>query len=523
VLPFCFTHGADTVWEPSPPGDIVPYTLSVAGLRELHIVEGVGQEELRELLAAMMMDAGTNPTEIATALWEAPFQHIHCRIEEELGGEDAQSLEDFFAEATELEKELQVQLSDVQKMALSMQREDVMEAAAVAAMKGKGGRSGVALLLDDEAHERLSQATKLRASELRLRHDLLLIDAFEDATRRRDVAALSDAVSSFARRLVRIGRDEELFNTHGELARRLADPKQRPASQLTPAMVTATLFPGDVLMHVVRTASGWSELLAEEQTTRALEGFAAITRAMGPRSMPAFLELANRLGEGPVLELIVAYVGRVAHGNEQDVLSKLETMNPLTAQRILGVLIERGGDRVKALLRPLMTSANSALRCEAIALTSASHLALTQELMRLFKSDDRDVRWAALDTFVRHRVLSAGPALVGLVEESDFAARALDEQQTVFEALSALNPTRSEALMCSVVAKHGLMRNEALERTRMLAARMLGEHAESDEALEAVRAASARRPWNGAPLREAAMLAAQHIGARRALSLEAHP
>jgi hypothetical protein len=67
VLPFCFTRGDETVWEPSPPGDLVPYTLSVAGVRELHIFPGVEEAELRELLGAMMIDANTNPSDIATA------------------------------------------------------------------------------------------------------------------------------------------------------------------------------------------------------------------------------------------------------------------------------------------------------------------------------------------------------------------------------------------------------------------------------------------------------------------------
>jgi serine/threonine protein kinase len=512
VMPFCFAHEGETVWEPSPPGDIVPYTLSVAGLREFHIVEGVGEEELRELFGAMMIDANSNPSEIATTLWEAPFQHIQCKIEEDLGGEDAESLEDFFAEAAVLEKELSTQLSDVQKMALSMQREDVMEAAALAAMTKAAERSANMLALDAEAHERLSAATKLRTSELRKRHDEVLLDAFGDAALRRDMTALLEAVGAYARRQVRLGRDDDVYSTHRVLVDKLQKSK-RP-SRLSPAFITATLFPADVLSHVVRTASGFSALLTAEQRDKALAGFELITKTTSANSLPTFLDLAERVQEGPLFALLLDYVARTAEGDENQVLQRLEKLSPLVAQAIMKRLLENGGDRIKPLLQPLLQSENTALRCEAIAHLATSDIQLTQELMKLFKSPDQGVRWAALDTFVRHSVLSAGPALVAVVEDKSFRTRAFDEQERVFDALVALNPTRTETLLTSLIASHGIMRNDELERTRTLAARVLGEHAKTKEALAAVKKATGRGWWNSPELREVAVLAANQIEAR---------
>ncbi|HHH26859.1 MAG TPA: serine/threonine protein kinase, partial [Polyangiaceae bacterium] len=385
VLPFCFTHEEVTVWEPSPPGDLVPYTLSVAGLREFHIVSGVGEAELRELLGAMMIDANSNPSEIATTLWEAPFQHIHCRIEEDFGGEDAESLEDFFAEAAVLEKELASQLSDVQKMALSMQREDVMEAAALAAMTQAAERSAAMLGLDDEAHERLSAATRLRASELKTRHDEVLLDAFADAALRRDMAALVDAVGAFSRRLVRLGRDDELYASHRALIDKL---QKKKSSGLSPSFITSTYYPQDVLTHVVRTASGWNDLLNEEQRRQALLGFALIAKTASQKALPTFLGLADRAQEGPLYDLVLDYVLRVSDGQERLVFSQLPSLSPLVAQSIMMRLLSERGDRVKPMLAPLLESDNAALRCEAMAQLAQSDIELTQELMKLFRSDD---------------------------------------------------------------------------------------------------------------------------------------
>jgi len=166
------------------------------------------------------------------------------------------------------------------------------------------------------------------------------------------------------------------------------------------------------------------------------------------------------------------------------------------------------------MLQPLRTSPNTALRCEAIAQLAESKVALTDELMTLFQNDDKAVRWAALDTFVRHRVVSVGPGLVRLVEDGAFKERPLDDQQKVFEALHALHPPRTEALLSSLVSKHGLVANDALEQTRMLAARMLGEWAATEGALKALQGATHRRPWNSAPLREVCDHAARAIQAR---------
>lgn len=511
VLPFCFTHEGVTMWEPSPPGDLVPYTLSVAGLREFHIVPGVGEGELRELLGAMMIDANSSPSEIATALWEAPFQHIHCRIEEDFGGEDAESLEDFFAEAAVLEKELAAQLSDVQKMALSMQREDVLEAAALAAMTSAAERSAAMLALDDEAQERLSAATRLRTSELKTRHDEVLLDAFADAALRRDLAALVDAVGAFSRRLVRLGRDGELYESHRVIVDKLLKKK---TSRLSPAFVTSTYFPQDVLTHVVRTASGWSDLLNAEQRNQALRGFALIAKTANVKALPMFLALADRVQEGPLHQLVIDYVLRVSEGEEHLVFAQLPSLSPLVAQSIMMRLLAERGDRVKPMLTPLLESGNAALRCEAMAQLATSDIELTQELMKLFRSDDQSARWAALDTFVRHKVMSAGPALVAVVEDKSFKSRSLAEQERVFNALFELNPGRTESLLTELLSSHGIMRNDELEVTRVLAARMLGEHASGDKALAALKKASGRGWWNSPELREVAVLAANQVQAR---------
>ncbi len=514
VLPYCFTQDDETLWEPSPLGDLVPYTLSVAGLREVHVTEGVTEDELRELFGAMMIDATVDPAEIATALWEAPFLHVRCRLEEELGGEDAESLEEFFAETAEIEQQLREHLSAVQKLALAMKREDVMEAAAIASMTEAAETTAATLQIGDAARQALTAALAMDGEQMRVRHHDLLLYGFMDAASRQDVSTLTGATEAYANRLVRLGRTDELFATHRALMDRLGRQGGASTSGLTAERVTGALFPAEVLVHVARRASGWAELLDEQQSAKALSGFRLIAETMGPAGLPLLLWLADKLREGPVFEQILDYLARVAEGNEPSILSALEAMDPLTTQQILACLLESSGGKIRSMLQPLPASANTALRCEAIAQLAESKAALTDELMKLFQSADQSVRWAALDTFVRHRVVSAGPALVRLVEAEPFRQRPLDDQRKVLEALHALHPPRTEAMLSSLVGTHGLVANDALEQTRMLAARLLSEWAETDGAVTALRSATRRRPWNSVELRKVAEHAAGAIEMR---------
>ena len=79
------------------------------------------------------------------------------------------------------------------------------------------------------------------------------------------------------------------------------------------------------------------------------------------------------------------------------------------------------------------------------------------------------------------------------------------------EACRADDPPGFEQIAVEIVQKHGLLVDESLEQTRALCAELLGQHAKSMEALDAVLQASKRRWWNTQPLRDAALVAAETI------------
>jgi hypothetical protein len=122
---------------------------------------------------------------------------------------------------------------------------------------------------------------------------------------------------------------------------------------------------------------------------------------------------------------------------------------------------------------------------------------------------------AAMTTMRHHHVRAAGPGLVKAIEAFDtFRKRPLDEQRQVFDALYTLNPGRAETMLIQVLDQHGLMSDAMLDKTRAVAAEVLGRCATTQAPIEALENAARRRPWNTPDLRRIAGKAAESLMAR---------
>jgi hypothetical protein len=166
-------------------------------------------------------------------------------------------------------------------------------------------------------------------------------------------------------------------------------------------------------------------------------------------------------------------------------------------------------------LRKLAGCHNAFLRCEAIALLSPSSEHLKDELGQLAESPQPELRIAALRTLAWHQCKPAGPLLVRKIQDAAFQKLSLDERRELLQALYLLHPVRAEQLCIELLAKHGVFSTEeALEQTRTLCADFLGRETRSMEALQAVLAATKRRPWNSQGLRDRAQAAAETLAGK---------
>jgi hypothetical protein len=106
VRPYNFMALGHSVWEPGPPFDAIPYNLFACGMRTLRINPGVTMDELRDLLALMLLDPGRDlPPEddIAAAFWERGLPHVAYECVDAFAEGDAAEREAFYGETDRIE------------------------------------------------------------------------------------------------------------------------------------------------------------------------------------------------------------------------------------------------------------------------------------------------------------------------------------------------------------------------------------------------------------------------------------
>ncbi|MBW2453141.1 MAG: protein kinase [Deltaproteobacteria bacterium] len=521
VHPFCFTHGKATVWEPGPPLDQVPYSLASTGVDEVRVQEGVTEDEIRTFLRAVVIDPqlGTEENDIGAALWEAGFDHIICKVRDDLTDADAREQIRFFAETAEVENEMSEELSEVVAMISTtarpeLSRQDSAEAAAMAmatehASLQAAKEAAGALALEAAARTALGTQLALADEEWRERFFDVATEAYVDAVEREDPDLLLEPLKTKTERLALAGQWPQLFELHDNLVDHLT---AAGSAYARPDSITQAMFAWPVLEQAYAFAQ--VDELDDERRKVVVNGLEAIAPALAHDLVKEQLLVANDLPEGDLFELAMSYVDNALPGNEAIVIDMLDNLRPELAQRMLASVTATRSPEAIELLKPLLMSPNQALRCEATALLATSPEELGKQLVRLLGSGDRALRSAALTTMERHNVRLAGPGLVGVIEAEGFVERPLQEQRQMFETLYALNSPRAERLLLSIVGQHGLMADETIDRVRAVAADVLGRLADSNNPLDALKGAARMRPWNTQQVRMAAGHAMEAIEAR---------
>jgi serine/threonine protein kinase len=511
VHPFCFTHGRAVAWEPTPPFDLVPYNLASSGLEEVQIFAGITEEELTAFVRAMLLDPTSDTDhDIAAALWEARFMFIRCRIRDDLAEADAAEQMRFYTETDDLE---------------AMAREDLAEVAAMAVATDKGSfaaakAASAALDLDPATKAALGTQVSLDPERWRERFFDLAVDALTDAQSRQDAATFLEPISGHGWILAKRQRFEQLFRLHRVLLERLASHREARRYGVSPGLITRALFPARVLCELVRAAV--APATPQHQRQHVIAGLKlALEHSEGEAAIDLLLtanevKLTSETEEAnAVFELCVAYAEAHAKGRETQMVEVLDRLAPDLAQRMLGALTASRSAQAIALLKPLLASNNPALRCEATALLSDSPDTLGKQLAHMLTTGDAPMRAAALSTTLRHPVVTAGPALVRVIESDEFRQRSAEEQEQMLDTLYALNARRAEQVLVKLLNDHGtVLADDRIERTRIAAAKVLGRRADSTAPLDALENATRRRPWNTQTLRVAAGAAAEAIGAR---------
>ncbi len=535
VHPFCFSEGARTVWEPGPPNDQVPYSMASSGVEEVRILPGVTEDEVRAFLQAIVIDPqlGLLEGDVGAALWEAGLDHIVATVRDDMADADAREQIRFFAESEEVAADVKEELAKVVTMMAqtanpNLARKDKAEAAALAlqtetdSFRASKNATDVLRLAPATAQALGAQLT-IDPDQWEERFYEITADAFVDAAMREDVEILFSEIRDQASRLVRAVKWSDLLDIHDRLVEQLERRPDSQQYQLIPSQVTQQVFTWERIEVACRMAADDERRYFDEETEERVLG--AVERAipvLPVDQVGRFMRLANSYPPGRLRDLGLSYVDRNLGGQQKVVVDMLDDLDPPLAQRMLAKVAETLGDRAEQLLKPILMSRNQALRCEATALLAPTPEMLGKQLVRLLGSSDPTLRSAALTTMLRYNVRLAGPGLVHVIEDEKFTTRPRQEQRQMLEVLYELNPPRGEALLTSILSRHGMLADEALDQSRSLAAEVLGERADSGNPLEALDDAARLRPWNTQGLRMAAGHAADQIRHRLSGAREAN-
>jgi hypothetical protein len=502
VRPYSFLHRDFDIWEPTAPLDLVPWALFEAGVRELALLPGITEEELRELVSVWLLDPSRDlPPEddLATALWDRELEHVRVACAEDWAEGGAAQREAFYADSEGLERladqAAQAARAEARAMAISVDRAAAQRDA-----------FAFALGLDATTRRALSSQFALSNERWTERYVDVLIDALYEAARGKDVGALLGSLSASAADLVVAHRSDVLVGLFESILEVLK--ARYPQSGGLARKLILTLFGGEVLALLLQQATEPGGV--PPGLPRAIElGLSQQDASMAPQALAA---LATE--DGSLRASLLAYLGRVVEDAAPTIAEHLPRVSPPLGRELLALLARAKGDAARQALDAIAQGASPQLRLDLATLRGLSGEALARTVASLLEEHDPEVRRSALQVIAANRLKELGPGLVRRAEDPSFHALPTEERRALLDALWALNPPRAEVLSIHLLSQRQVLKTEGREQSRLVAAECLGDHGASAQVLEAL--AGAQKGWWGVSeeLKAATQAATQKVQAR---------
>ncbi len=539
ISPHSLVYRGSIVWEPVHPYDRIPYNLFANGFRRFTVTAGVTVDEVHGLMDLLRRDPSRDfapEDDLATAFWEKQLEHVSYEVVDSFlaVGAIAADDDDDDQEADELGDLLQATASELgteatddsgsarssglkRRSTLGSERlslEAYATALAARASALRAARSSGALALTDKTREALAAGLDLTDDEWSRRFVVVQGAAVSDASQHQKLAM---AVGPLQASLLDRSFDQPLSAVLA-IYTRVAHAASTHNGQ-GPAVkqqLAGAVFDEATLSAILRELSRPQTLPADVANAEACaDPMAHILAELGPEHFDLVMATILKLEHEKLASPLFGYIARHAVGREAALADLLARCDVTKGRILLAILSRLGTEGARQALVAAEQSTFAELRVEAVAFRAkASTEGLRDELTALCRNADSAVRVAALRTMQRYKVKEAGPALVQMIQESDFVKAPLEERTLAFETLYALSPGRAEALALDVATRRGVITREAVEETRALALRFLGAVSTDPAVAENLDRMSTK--WsNSDVVKAAAGAAAQAIRSRR--------
>lgn len=518
IRPYSFEFNGDSVWEPAPPHDAVPYNLFDAGFRELSLHPGMDEDELRTWLSWLYIDPSVELAEeddLATAFWNLEFPHARAKLVSSVILQDLKEFEVLDRELSEMQTDALAALREsihTRMRKLGAKAEQTTTTKRLSAHDFDVTSRPPAVVMPEATLALLREELFDRDEELgeALEHHLgrTLISILLDSRRHGDEASvvrhLDDLLDEWARQKAW----RRILRLHSSLLRH--DPDGATAAPLLSRFLEA-----DVLAAVLRGVSSDPEPEIRVPIRLMLESLHALLEQADDGCFEEVLEAVKRCGLPDALDMLLHHISRFSDGREPAIAAILPDVFPALGVGLVRVLAMRPNR--SALNALLAAYANPAPHVRLEAMDVRARLLpqeVTEELRPLLDDRDPRVRARAHEIARKAKLFGLASTVVEKLNSLSFHDMPLVDRHALLTTLFTIAPEQAEAFCIELAAKHGFLENQSLDVSRKLAVDMLAEHAKSAEAIEAVRDASKGRWWNAPELQAAAKEALVKLNAR---------
>jgi hypothetical protein len=506
LRPYSFMTLGHTVWEPNPPYDAIPYNLFAAGVRSFKIEAGVALDEMRELLALLLLDPGRDlPPEddIVAALWEKAFPHVRYECADAFAEGDASERERFYADADQLEQMAEAaarnNLSRIEAQAMALSTDD----AALGKTKEKSP-----FALDDAMKNHFLPFLDMPREHWAERYVDALVEGYLDAAANRDAPLVLASLRKSSADLVVANRLAVAVQINQAVIERLrARVQQGDAQTKLAAALTNAMFGGETLELILKRL---------RDDAGGLELFVPVLATLTANEFPIVLAALRTMDNPTVRAQLTQYIERYAHGREAELAHAAPGSDPDSAAYLVQLLGRMASPAARHALTQLQNHEDVNVRVEARILAAPSADHAQNELSSLLENASPFVRMAAVRAISRYTMRAAWPTVTRIINGKTFNELGNDERRELLRACLVLAPDRGEPVLLDIAKKGGVLMSEGREASRALSAELLGEHSRSRQVAMALQEIANGRWGISEETRTAAANAAKKIGLRLA-------
>jgi hypothetical protein len=499
IRPYSMLHRGQTVWEPPPPFDAIPYNLFACGMRSMHMEPGLALDELKTIFTLMLVDPGRDlPPEddLAAAFWERSLAHLRYEVVDAFAEGGAAEREAFYLESDELER-LASSAGD--------QETDRIEARAMVVSTDKSALAGAMapspFALESDVRDAFIQRLDLDAAAWSERYVSALTDGYIDAAVHRDAPLVLASLRRSSADLVVAGRLGLVVQLHDALVRQLGERLEGQNRARLASALTNALFGGDTLDLILK------HIHAHPESMTVFEPVLGIINVV---ELPRVLTALRAEPPRPIQAVLLRFVERALRGQEPAIVAAAVGLSHEAVIALLAVVGRANTAEARQALQAAALSCDDVhVRVEAKVLTEGD--AAVMEIAAMCEHPAALSRLAALRTLARYRMKSAWEAVSRILKQPDFNERGQDERTEAFRALILLSPERGEPIALDMARKGGVFVSEGREATRIAAIDVLGELSKSNGMVTALREIARARWGTAEETRAAANEAANRI------------